>query len=63
MVPSMANSSYFRDPFWDPEKGVSKFAYEADANFRHRFEAFSWTNKQTDIKQTRTSYLETGVAD
>ena len=25
--------------FGTPKKSVSKFAYEADANFRHRFEA------------------------
>ena len=46
-----------------PKKCVSKIAYEADANFRHRFEAFSWTHRQTNIPQTRTSYLGTGVAD
>ncbi len=62
MVPSMVNVSYFWDPFWDPKKSVSKFAYEADANFRHGFEALAVTDRQTN-KQTRTSYLGTGVAD
>ena len=48
MVPSMANSSYFRDPFGTPEKSVSKIAYEADANLRHGFEAFARTNRHTN---------------
>ena len=48
--------------FGTPKKSVSKFAYEADANLRHRFAPSARTDKQTD-KQTRTSYLGTGVAD
>ena len=48
----------FGTPFGTPKKCVSKIAYEADANFRHGFEALAVTDKQT-----RTSYLGTGVAD
>ena len=49
--------------FGTPKKSVSKIAYEADANFRHRFEAFYRTHRHQTDKQTRTSYLGTGVAD
>ena len=58
------SASYFRDPFWDPSASVPYRWNEADGMHLRVFEAFSVTHKQTDnIKQTRTSYLGTGVAD
>ena len=53
----------FGTPVGTPKKYVSKIAYEADANFRHTFKAFCRTDIKQTNKQTRTSYLGTGVAD
>ena len=58
------NASYFRDPFWDPSNLDEAVRNEAGCHRLRVFEQFSRTNirHQTD-KQTRTSYLGTGVAD
>ena len=63
MVPSMGTLSYFRDPFWDPSATLPSRWNEAGSTYIRGFGRFSRTHKQTDIKQTRTSYLGTGVAD
>ena len=56
------SASYFWDPFWDPSNLDEAVRNEAGCHRLRVFEAFSVTNTQTD-KQTRTSYLGTGVAD
>ena len=57
------STSYFRDPFWDPFASVPYRWNEAGCHRLRVFDPFPPTDKQTDIKQTRTSYLGTGVAD
>ena len=57
------SASYFRDPFWDPSNLDEAVRNEAGSTLLRVFEGFARTNTQTDIKQTRTSYLGTGVAD
>ena len=56
--------SYFRDPFWDPSANMPTLGNEAGCTRQALFAPSARTHiRQTDIKQTRTSYLGTGVAD
>ena len=57
------SASYFRDPFWDPSATLPARWNEAGSTYIRGFGRFSRTDTHTDIKQTRTSYLGTGVAD
>ena len=56
------SASYFRDPFWDPSNLDEAVRNEAGCHRLRVFEALAVTDRQTN-KQTRTSYLGTGVAD
>ena len=56
------SASYFRDPFWDPSANVPTLGNEAGCT-AGSICAFGAHTHQTDIRQTRTSYLGTGVAD
>ena len=60
---NLVSASYFRDPFWDPSNLGEAVRNEAESTLLRVFEAFSVTHKHTSDKQTRTSYLGTGVAD
>ena len=63
---AVANSSYFRHPFWDPSILVPTVRNEAGCYCSRGFDPFSVTHRQTNTEtgtQTRTSYLGTGVAD
>ena len=57
------SASYFRDPFWDPSNLDEAVRNEAGSTLLRVFGAFSVTNTHQTDKQTRTSYLGTGVAD